>query len=166
MASGGKDKSTSRRASSLAMIRVPGLCDRMAISKVRAPTFSPLAFNTMRLCFQCVAHISMATSTARHPHTCWPSAVPVGTPNILVSSSEIGQAKRCTNLPSIVSQPPIPHGDASVPISTIVPVRRYAPKLKNRSMFVFPKKNADSHCNDEVICLVHMQLCGHPLESP
>ena len=91
--------------------------------------------------------------------TCWPSAHPMGCPNFFTSACVIGDAKYSVTIPSIISQPPSPQGDASVPISTIVPTRLYASTLKYLSIEApLPVKNARDHRVYVSICFDQMQL--------
>ena len=66
----------------------------------------------------------------------------------------------------MVNEPLMPHGEASVPISTMVPVRRYASSVNARSILaVLPEKKAVNEAREGSICLHQMQFFGAPLYS-
>ena len=166
-ASGGKDSSTSRRASSRAMIACLGFADHILITRNNAPTLSPRIFSTTRDCDHSFAHMSMATRIAKHSHNCCPVHDPSSfSSKVRASSTDSLQAKNFLMVPSIESQPPIPQGDASVPISTIGPVLLYASVLKNRSIRLPPSvKKAWNHRSVTIICFAHTVFFGAPLLS-
>ena len=59
-------------------------------------------------------------------------------------------------------QPPEPLGEASVPISTTCPKRKYASNRKNRSIGSATSltKKALNHFSVVMICRVHIVLAG------
>lgn len=120
-------------ASSRAKMAIFGPFGRILINSVEAVTLSPLTLRTMRLWDQIECHRSTTTRVARHSHNCFLSESPICTSNIATSSLEIGHPKNCWMRPSIDNYPPNSHGDASVPISTIMPLWLKASRLKNRS---------------------------------
>ena len=85
-ASGGNDKSTRRRASSLAITASVELEVCILIKRVNAVTLSLLTLGTLRSCFQIWVQRTTATSMARASQTCCPHASPRGSPNLSLSS--------------------------------------------------------------------------------
>ena len=117
IASGWNGNSTSFSAISLAMIAIWGLPGRIFTSSVSAVTLSLLICRLMRASVHFDDQRSKAIRTAKRSHTCCPSGVPVASPYMATSSGVTAHPKYSLILPSTCNQPPIPHGDASVPIS-------------------------------------------------
>ena len=94
---------------------------RIFTSAVKAVALSArICVLTLRL-YQAIVQRSIARLAARHSHNVRPSAVPIETPWRDSSAAVIGMATWYVGHPPMADQTPVPHGEASVPISTSTP---------------------------------------------